>query len=137
MKKLFAFIAATVISAGLWATTINYTGSVHTFNVTTSGIYKLQVWGAQGGDQVLNLTEIGVAVVVEMIFKNGEKRLFAERYLPEIKVYGDDDLTYDNLYGYSFTNLPDHAPDSINGIPLGCPLYDKQKAKVNRIVRHY
>ena len=74
----------------------------------------------------LAVNEISVAVVVEMTFKNGEKRIFAERYLPEIIAYSwwiPDEL------------LNASAPTEINGIPLECPLFDMQRHKALRMLQ--
>lgn len=78
-----------------------------------------------GRGTTLMVNEISVAVIVEMTFKNGEKRIFAERYLPEI-------ITYH--YAGPFEIGKATAPTSINGIPLECPLFDMQKAKVLRFL---
>lgn len=81
---------------------------------------------ATEGNQNFNLSDIGVAVIVEMAFKNGEKRVFAERYLPEIKVFTLLDLR-------ESLGIED-APENINGIPLKCPLHGMQKGKFNRLI---
>lgn len=81
-----------------------------------------------GGDKSLNLSEIGVAVVVEIAFKNGEKRIFAERYLPEIITFTMEDFT-----SLSGLGRVESVPESINGIPLKWPLYDMQKWKARHL----
>ena len=49
LRKLFTLFASIILATSMWALTWNYTGSVQSYTVPTTGIYKLQVWGAQGG----------------------------------------------------------------------------------------
>lgn len=94
------------------------------------GMYNMVYSPAIGADihigSEIAVDEISVAVVVEMTFKNGEKRIFAERYLPEIRTYGLAIIS--DLY-----KVPS-APTEINGIPLSCPLFEMQRDKALRLL---
>lgn len=94
------------------------------YNMVYSPVIQKQF----GVGDSLKLSEISIAVVVEMTFKNGEKRIFAERYLPEI-------IQYD-MVGPLVRVYEMETPGSINGIPLECPLYGMQREKALRLL-HY
>lgn len=49
MKKLLTLFAVVCVTTGVWANTWGYTGGIQSYTVPTTGLYKLQVWGAQGG----------------------------------------------------------------------------------------
>ena len=53
MRKIFTLVAAILMTACLcaqsWSAICTYSGYVQPLTVPTSGIYKLHVWGAQGG----------------------------------------------------------------------------------------
>lgn len=73
--------------------------------------------------------EIGVSVVVEIEFNDGDKHLFTERFLPQIKAYSlmDAAALRDRI-----ENTP--TPTNIDGVELEMPLFEKQKAKALRIL---
>ena len=53
MRKIFTLVAAILMTACLcaqsWSAICTYSGYVQPLTVPTTGLYKLQVWGAQGG----------------------------------------------------------------------------------------
>ncbi|MBO7457680.1 MAG: hypothetical protein J6T80_00290 [Paludibacteraceae bacterium] len=75
------------------------------------------------------LSEIGVGVVVEVKFKTGESRVFAERFLPEIKTFT---MAEAPALIEQFQNLS--APTTLDGFAAACPLFEKQKQKALRML---
>lgn len=79
----------------------------------------------------LAINEIGVAVTVEVYFSNGESRIFAERFLPEVKLFG--------AVEYEARSLRDRlvnvsAPTTINGIPFEHTMFTPLKEKALRVL---
>ena len=74
-------------------------------------------------------SRIGVSVVLELTFKNGEKRIFAERFLPQIKAF---DYTQAQALKDSLQNI--EAPITVDNIALEMPLFDMQKQKALRVL---
>ena len=78
------------------------------------------------------LNTIGVVVILEVEFANGDKRLFAERFLPQIKRigrYGAHDMI-SLLEGET-------VQTSVNGIPVNFLLYDVEQEKCLRLMNWY
>lgn len=75
------------------------------------------------------LNYLGVAAVLEVTFKDGQKRIFAERFLPEIKTFtlADAQTVLDHI-------KTANAPTTIDEIPMECPLFDMQKNKAIRLL---
>lgn len=94
------------------------------YNMVYSPAIHIQT---NGGNKNMNLSEISVAVIVEMTFKNGEKRLFAERFLPEVRSFSISDYRQGRVH-------IGNAPESINGIPLKCPMHEMQRQKAHRLI---
>lgn len=73
--------------------------------------------------------QLGVAAVLEIEFKNGDLRVFADRFLPRIKafsIYEADSLK---------TVMSNTSQiQSIAGIPVENPLFEAQKAKAVRVL---
>ena len=76
-----------------------------------------------------NLNTVGVSVIVEIEFKDGDKRIFAERFLPQIKTFNMADAP---ALKKRFENAT--VPTSIDGIELDNKLFDMQKAKALRML---
>ena len=74
------------------------------------------------------VNNIGVAVILEVDFKNGEKRLFADRFLPQIKALPMRDIL--DLRN-RFTNT--QAPSTMDGIAIDYTLFEEQKQKALRL----
>lgn len=75
------------------------------------------------------LSDIGVAVVVELVFKSGDRRLFSERFLPQIKTFCfADAAALKTRFQYAT------APTYIDGIHLEHKLFEKQKQKAIRLL---
>lgn len=75
------------------------------------------------------LNTVGVSVIVEVEFKDGDKRVFAERFLPQIKTFNMADAPALKRRLENAT-----VPTSIDGIELENHLFDKQKAKAVRML---
>lgn len=75
------------------------------------------------------LSEIGVAVILEITFKNGNTHVFAERFLPEIRTFS---LTEAAALKEQLQNVA--APTTVEGIVLEDLLFDQQKAKALRVL---
>lgn len=75
------------------------------------------------------LSEISVAVTVEMTFKDGQKRIFAERFLPQIKTFNIADA---QALKDSFQTIS--APTMIGDVNVQMPLFDMQKARALRML---
>ena len=73
--------------------------------------------------------KIGVSVVLELKYKNGEGRIFAERFLPQIKSF-----TLAQALGLmdSLNSIP--KATQVGNVPLLMPLYDQQMAKAQRML---
>ncbi len=72
----------------------------------------------------------GVAVALEVTFKNGDKRFLADRFLPQIKTYSytQAQTIYDSLSNVT-------AQQTVAGIPLETPLFEKFKQKALNTVK--
>ena len=75
------------------------------------------------------LSEIGVTVMVEMTFKDGQKRIFAERFLPQIKTFNIADA---KALKESFQTIS--APTAMGDVPVQMPLFDMQEARALRML---
>lgn len=75
------------------------------------------------------LNTVGVSVIVEIEFKDGDRRVFAERFLPQIKTFNMADAPALKRRLENAT-----VPTSIDGIELENKLFDKQKAKALRML---
>ena len=73
--------------------------------------------------------KLGVAVVMELRFKNGTKRIFADRFLPQIKAFS---RTEAQALAERLQNSA--APTTWSNIPLEMPLFDLQKQKALRVL---
>lgn len=76
----------------------------------------------------LNLNTIGVSVILEIEFKDGDKRIFAERFLPEIRsfsIYDAPDLVQ---------RLQNASVQTIDSIEMEMPLFEKQIDKACRVL---
>ena len=75
------------------------------------------------------LNTVGVSVIVEVEFKDGDRRVFAERFLPQIKTFNMADAP-------ALKRRLENAivPTSIEGIELENHLFDMQKAKALRML---
>ena len=78
-------------------------------------------------DQALKLDAISVGIVVEVKFKNGEYRVFSERFLPQIKTFtmAEAQSIIDRLQST-------YAPSWLDGYAM--PLYGMQKDKALRLL---
>lgn len=76
-----------------------------------------------------SLDNLGVAVLLELEFKNGDKRLFADRFLPQVKGFSikDAPALYDSIQNST-------APTTFNDIAMEVPLYDSLKSKALRLL---
>ena len=79
----------------------------------------------------LAIEEINVVALVEVYFSNGESRVFAERFLPEIKTFGG--------YEHKPRDIEDRifdasAPTTINGIPFEHTMFTPLKEKALRLL---
>ena len=75
------------------------------------------------------LNTVSVLVMVEVEFKDGDKRVFAERFLPQIKTFNMADAP---ALKKRFENAT--VPTGIDGIELENHLFDMQKAKALRML---
>ena len=75
------------------------------------------------------LNTVGVSVIVEIEFKDGDRRVFAERFLPQIKTFNMADAPALKRRLENAT-----VPTSIEGIELENHLFDMQKAKALRML---
>ena len=84
-------------------------------------------------DNFINLAieEINVVVLVEVFFSNGESRIFAERFLPEIKLFGAAEY---EARGINDRISDASAPTSINGIPFEHTMFTPLKEKARRLL---
>lgn len=91
------------------------------------------VYSPQIVDQLIHSIELnylGVAVLVEMTFRNGEKRFFAERFLPQIKTFN---LSEAQTLINKFQDA--HAPSYLEGkYHYSSHLFEMQKEKALRIL---
>lgn len=73
--------------------------------------------------------QLGVAAVLEVEYKNGDKRIFSDRFLPRIKAFSINDAD-------SLKTVLSNASQvqTIAGIPIENPLFEAQKAKAVRVL---
>ena len=76
------------------------------------------------------LADFGVAVVMEICFKNGDSRIFADRFIPEIRQisYKDCQALYEKISQAD-------APNTIAGVPFENALFAGQKSKALSILQ--
>ena len=88
--------------------------------------YLIQVYSKQLSNP---LRKIGVSVLLEIKFKNGEQRIFAERFLPIIRTfsYKDAQTIKNNL-------LKKDKQTSYENVPFKMPVYDMQQQKALRVL---
>lgn len=109
---------------------ISYTGVSSSALVDAGlGMYNM-VYSPKISTSLSNpaLNSLGVAVVLEITFKNGEKRIFAERFLPQIKTFSMEDIK--DLC----TRIQDSDAPTIEGINIEYKLFYQQKAKALRLL---
>ena len=77
----------------------------------------------------VTIDNLGVSVVLEITFKDGQKRFFAERFLPQIKRFSMSNIQnmVDRLAAAS-------APDSVDGYPIEYTLFELQRRKALRLL---
>ena len=98
------------------------------YNMVYSPAIILNNWDYfQTHKQTLN--DISVGVVMEIKFKNGERRVFSERFLPEVKSFtmAEAQSMFERIYATA-------APTTIDGYAAEFPLFEKQKAKALRML---
>ena len=76
-----------------------------------------------------SLSDVGVSVVLEVQFKNGDSRIFANRFLPEVKV-----ISYRNAKEVLDKIQAAEAPETLAGVPFENPLFEQQKQRVIRLL---
>ena len=95
-------------------------------------IYSPSIW-IRGDNRDLDskyqLNNIGVVVIVEMVFKDGDKRIFADRFLPEIVTFSAKDAP--DLLARIMNSS---APNAIEHSTMDCPLFNAQKNKAIRLL---
>lgn len=101
------------------------------YNLMYSPAMGVYIHSSIGERDTINFPKdiIGVAVVLEVVFKNGDRRIFADRFLPEIKAFSKDEAS---VIRDKIKNSP--APSSVGSIPLNNPLYDSQRNKAVRLL---
>lgn len=80
-------------------------------------------------DYTFDLTQLYVGVAVEIEYSTGEKRFFADRYLPEIRVFkrADAQALYDKIDKEWFHDCSELIDPNV-------PLFDAQKDKAKRLL---
>ena len=140
-------IARTPLRLGLTDTTflLNDTAAYQTFTkngISYTGVVPAGVSDIGIGQYTLvyspristalsspELDYLGVSVVLVITFKDGQKRIFADRFLPEIKTF-----SYTKADSLQALFQSYQAPTALDGIPLKMPLFDMQKEKAIRLL---
>lgn len=110
---------------------ISYTGvAPDGFSDAGMSVYKMvyspQI-SSENAPQTLNY--LGVSVFLEITFKDGQKRFYAERFLPQIKTFS---LAEAPSLLERFLDM--EKPNAIDGFPMEVPLFDMQKGKAIRLL---